>query len=448
MIPGIVAQAVPGSGEVVPSERWWRIVFINNNGGNAAGNASNAYIDIYQAGLYTEIGGANWISSATETRGQPYNNPPSTSMDYTGGIRWNNAGNQGLLQGCFIAFKIPTGDDIVRFSVQGGGTYGPFDVYLESSWDGETWEFEYGYCRVGGSGLQNLDRLDIDWSTYTNSVWLLQPHSIYNYTNLGIMEIEMAATIGGADQCNGGTAFSTGNTTYPASNAFDNNTGTLCGSVGLGRKAYIYYQFPAPVKVDELRIYPHPNERPSWGSLCANVASGSGWYIKKMWHGIDLAGSSAGWRNIDCRNPPVPPLPDGAHRYWRVRPENGGFNSDVYMVLSLMDWLASGVSLVGSGTPISANNGITPANAFDGNDSTYWYNDGVTRMTWLGYDFGSAVLPDELQLKTRHDSIYTQFPPQFVVEYSDDTVNWFTKKGFAPAAPTANLQLYSFDLAA
>src|SRR3546814_19661480 len=66
----------------------------------------------------------------------------------SGTIKWNNAGNQGLGEECFIAFKLNVPDDIMRFEIKNhtNGSYTPRDVVLESSWDGINWTFEYGYC--------------------------------------------------------------------------------------------------------------------------------------------------------------------------------------------------------------------------------------------------------------------------------------------------------------
>ena len=117
MIPGITAQASTGASGT-PNERWWRVHFINNNSGHAAGNATNAYIDIYQVELYTEIGGPGLVADAVATKAQPMYNPPSLGLGvYTGALKWNNAGNQGLFQGCFVAFKLNTPLEVPRFRV-------------------------------------------------------------------------------------------------------------------------------------------------------------------------------------------------------------------------------------------------------------------------------------------------------------------------------------------
>lgn len=73
--------------------------------------------------------------------------------------------------------------------------------------------------------------------------------------NVSIAEIEMRATVGGADQCNGGTASaSSTNGTAVADRAFDNATGVAWES--LVCPVWIMYEFVDPVDVAEIQIWP------------------------------------------------------------------------------------------------------------------------------------------------------------------------------------------------
>ena len=76
---------------------------------------------------------------------------------------------------------------------------------------------------------------------------------------LAISEIEMRATVGGTDQCAGGTpTASSAASDAPASNAFDNDAvsrwSTPVGTVS----GWIAYQFPSAVDVAEYTIQAHP----------------------------------------------------------------------------------------------------------------------------------------------------------------------------------------------
>lgn len=455
MIPGIVAQASSGASGT-PTERWWRVNFINTNSGGSTGSSGDAYIDIYQVQVFTEIGGPEKLATAVAFDACPPNIPNASLAIYNGSIKWNNWGIRELNQGCYIAFKLDTALEVQRVAVRSGGGYGQFDVLIESSWDGIDWEFEYGYARTPGGGLINYDRQNIDWDTFTCRDWLVQPHKIFNYTNLGILEIEMAETIGGPDMCSGGTPRSTGNGTYPASNLTDNNIGTLCGSLGTGRLAYIGYTFPIALNIQEMRIYPHPNERPDWYSLCAGLGTpgtfSGPWYIKQVCLGIEKGGSGAAWSNFDARNPRRPSSPSGPHRYWRLRPLRENHHTSTAYSFAKIDFRKLGASLAGSGTAIAANwydANWVPANAFDNDPNTGWHSDVVTMKTWIGYDFGVPVNPDELIITSRNYSGsdgYNQQPKHVAIEFSDDGMNWFPRKSVAMAPANGPLVGYTIPL--
>lgn len=71
---------------------------------------------------------------------------------------------------------------------------------------------------------------------------------------VSIGEIEMRATVGGADQCSGGTASASSVFgTLVAANAFDNNNTTRWGSLTY-IPAWVQYQFAAPVSVGQLLV--------------------------------------------------------------------------------------------------------------------------------------------------------------------------------------------------
>lgn len=70
-------------------------------------------------------------------------------------------------------------------------------------------------------------------------------------------EIEFRATIGGADQCAGGTAFGTGVATFgtvPAQ-AFDNNNDATVYFVANNIPHRVGYQFASPVNVEQIAYY-------------------------------------------------------------------------------------------------------------------------------------------------------------------------------------------------
>lgn len=75
----------------------------------------------------------------------------------------------------------------------------------------------------------------------------------------GIEEVEMRASIGGADQCTGGTpSASSQSAGFEASKAFDDSTATqwICNSSEASPPWWLRYQFASAVDVAEVSIIP------------------------------------------------------------------------------------------------------------------------------------------------------------------------------------------------
>lgn len=124
------------------------------------------------------------------------------------------------------------------------------------------------------------------------------------------------------------------------------------------------------------------------------------------------------------------PNPHGSHRYWRFFPTAGNGRNDYITIADLaFRSTPGGVSVATGGTPIQSGNydgnGV-PANAFDGNASTYWESQKGTAGAdiWIGYDFGTPVSVAEIGI-TAHASYSTnERPTQGFVQYSDNGTAW------------------------
>lgn len=76
---------------------------------------------------------------------------------------------------------------------------------------------------------------------------------------LAIAELELRGSVGGADQCTGGTAIaSASDSTAPVANAFDNDPVTRWSTPHQTLTGWIGYQFASPVDVAEYTIRAHP----------------------------------------------------------------------------------------------------------------------------------------------------------------------------------------------
>jgi hypothetical protein len=106
----------------------------------------------------------------------------------------------------------------------------------------------------------------------------------FNTSYLVVTEVEMCAYPGSPDQCNGGTAVASsqlgGN---PPATAFDNNSTTVFHS-GNQDNAWLEYQFPTAVAVNEVRLQARIDDNQTWspGGLALEYWNGSAWVIKSL----------------------------------------------------------------------------------------------------------------------------------------------------------------------
>ena len=86
--------------------------------------------------------------------------------------------------------------------------------------------------------------------------WRVNVTAVHGGSYISIQEIEMRATIGGADQCTGGTASSSSDLSvdHDAENAFDNGAASESWISNAAAPGWIQYHFASAVVVSELSI--------------------------------------------------------------------------------------------------------------------------------------------------------------------------------------------------
>lgn len=146
-----------------------------------------------------------------------------------------------------------------------------------------------------------------------------------------------------------------------------------------------------------------------------------------------------------------------AHRYWRIKITadsgwgSGGCSlSEVEMAES-----QGGSNQCSGGTAIaSGDSGASwvPSRAFDGSASTSWdHEPGSFTDLWIGYDFGSGVTKDIVEVRMRPRAVQSggkpftlRAPGAFDVQYSDDGSSWTTYWSVAyPSGSDLNRHGYS-----
>lgn len=123
-----------------------------------------------------------------------------------------------------------------------------------------------------------------------------------------------------------------------------------------------------------------------------------------------------------------------AHRYWRVYFYSCQGSSIVTVHELEMFLTSGGVNQCTGGTPMSSSNydwSWEESKAFDGvkNTDISWASSTsyVVSGQWLGYDFGAGNEKDitEFKMTSRQYSL-EQSPRSFVLQFSDDNIEWFS----------------------
>lgn len=265
---------------------------------------------------------------------------------------------------------------------------------------------------------------------------------------LSATELEFRETAGGADVCNGGTAFASGIWNGSIAGAFDNDTGTNWKFLG-GAPVWIGYDLGAGNEKEIVEIAWRVASAGEEPSAFAVQFSDNGQEWMTAWTEVGLTGFSTTAFKVMTKTPEkTPPLAGGYHNYWRLF----NWDSNIWCRLAEIELRAysNGPDLTGSGTAITS--GGVAGNAVDNNVTTYWEASAFGVGSWWGYNFGTGKLIRQLVITNPSNG---NAPGVFDLQYSDDGVTWVaaatyselsglitwsasqTKTfGFAPAMPT------------
>lgn len=135
---------------------------------------------------------------------------------------------------------------------------------------------------------------------------------------VGVAEVEMRATAGGADQCSGGVAGGVNNVGKPPANAFDDNDATIWhnGATG-GDAAMLSYDFGSPVTVAEVMVRNAPASGSGSGFPGTAYGPAQCWVVWSddgvRWHATDGVANLAGLGNGEAATIAVTDAVLGAH---------------------------------------------------------------------------------------------------------------------------------------
>lgn len=261
-------------------------------------------------------------------------------------------------------------------------------------------------------------------------------------TNWDVREIEMAATPGGADICNGGTALGFAMFNSPTF-AFDNNLGTQASTTFNSPEGWIGYDFGSPVTVAEVRIRSHSANIPI--NLVLRYSSdGTNWFT--FAHLL-----SPGWGALEDRTWTFSSSLALLSDTWRMfteYAENGGRSSLIVTDLAFAATIGGanlatgGAALVFSESTMNAGSsgGGTPASvAFDGLNTTNVGRTNFARFI-LGYTFPSPVSIKQMRFTSSNATNVGNVPRDLQLQIPDGSNVWRTVGALWNQAGWASLE--------
>ena len=286
------------------------------------------------------------------------------------------------------------------------------------------------------------DSIDADLSYFPLPVYLRDYETILGYTS---------------DLCTGGTPISSGdNSSYPKTNAFNNNNGTdhwMCDTSGSG--TWIGYDFGVGVAkcIRRARYLSNSVTGDNPTSVAVEYSDDNSTWTRVGTYTVAQTAST--WWNLDFSD-------NGTHRYWRVVQLNGitwvvdevemlevtsnilpNFDfsqckpdgadirfTDASLNLLKFERKQHGLvtytaDLCSGGTAICGTyySGYPASNGFDDSTSTYWRTStGANDTAWLGYQFATAKTIRRIRYLSYSSTTYNTAGLE--VAYSNNGTNW------------------------
>lgn len=374
---------------------------------------------ISELALRETSGGTNGAAGATASASSNYDistYPPSAAIDGNTATDW--VGGFGSGQG-FAYYQIDLGagneKKFITADVGTRATYTgdyPTILVFAYSYDGVAWFPLLCTDTLSWPSLPGTQTFYLDNSTgifmgganpaaaspISASKWRVFETANYGGSgNVAASEIEMRATVGGADQCSGGTAISQSDFSgsYSKDYAFNNDGGTLYWVSAGGLPAtYIGYDFGSSKTVVEIAYMPRPgatHECPRDGRI--EYWDGTAWQI-----GWDLA-HWATWTDGAYK---ILRQPSTGSR-WRVRITANSGSGVVGFTKVEMRAASGGPDQCVGGQVFGDSeysSSYSREYAFD-SSSSEWATGGLENPPWIAYDFLTQVEIVEVALTSR-----------------------------------------------
>lgn len=441
------------------AHRYWRVICRINSG-----NAS--FTGLSEIEMKTSSGGSDQCTGGTAgSSGSIQAGSAANCFDNnTGtGIQWNGTGGNQ-----YVSYDFGSGvtKDIVEITILpkhdgANRTFAEFDV--QSSDDGSSWSHEWA-CSFTGWVIGTVVTFTKP-SAVAHRYWRirLDENQLGSGSTLGLAEVEMKDTVGGSDQCTGGTGSARtvfGGTS--AANAFDNNNTTIYSSSGgTNNCEWIRYDFGSGVTKDIVEVTIRGRDDSlHWMQMPKHgwIESGDDKSYIIRWRFTWLCAD----RNYTARifKPGnVPTASPGLHRFWGIK-VNGTSNAAKVFGCSTLELRAAfgGASICTGGGGVSQfpyTGGGAPASAaFDASTSTnYSGNVANGGGDVLAYDFGvgnEKPQPVQLAIRSRQNggsNNHEQAPISFQLVYSDkaEGADWVVVQDLTSPATWTDSEVRVFN---
>jgi hypothetical protein len=260
-------------------------------------------------------------------------------------------------------------------------------------------------------------------------------------------DLELRATVGGADQTGSGTAISSSNELgFTAGAAFDGANGVIwaaaAGPVGLYRSHWIGYDFGSggtSTEVRELLFAKRPTTAGQQESVAVGLVdySTDGTTWSRAWAFATPPTWGSGAESRVFAQPTT-----AQKRFWRilVTDVQGGSGNPVALSRVQFRGTAGGADLATGGVPFSSVEllGYPAKDAFDGTDGTFFHSDtNLPTESWIGYGWTTDQTINEVAIQMRSDAFggrANQAPTAGKVQSSDDFDTWTDEWSFTSPA--------------
>jgi F5/8 type C domain len=261
----------------------------------------------------------------------------------------------------------------------------------------------------------------------THRYWRLYCTAGNGEPNLSLAEIQLRASLGGADETGSGTASSSGGT---AANGFDNNNTTLVTTTSGAYPHWIAYDFGAGNEKDIVEIAINTRTQIRYSPTDFQLQwsdDNSAWTTLFTIEGYGQW--PTGQATFLAFNADRRYTNGAANQVWRVKTTavDGG---SVFGICELMLYDSSGTNQCTGGTAFSSTQGEGGGpnpSAFDGivtgGDTNRWSSFAVTNE-WIGYKFAGAKSIITVGIVNRL-TLQNQSPKDFTVQYWDGSA-WQT----------------------